>query len=159
MNAKCAICKENPAIGPCGVCRQNVCKVCEQEVPADAFSFREQVPLEFQQVHFCSPCFDAKLEPELLSYAATLEKARKVFVFHEGNAKPRSLIKMHNKGISVSRCLDHDETYLRLGFKAAEKGFNAVVHAHVERGSPRKFWQGKGIPAHINEKQQLRFED
>lgn len=156
---KCSICKENPALGTCGICKARVCKVCDQYVRADSFDFAEKTPLEFTQGHYCAPCYGEKLEPALANYAEILEKARKVFIFHADNPLPRSLIKKSNKGISVPQCLDKDETYLRLGFRAVEKGFNAVVEVKVERSTPRKFWSGQGTPAHVNEKQQSRYEN
>jgi hypothetical protein len=154
----CAVCRQNKAIANCGFCRVALCKTCEQYLAPESFAFQEKISDDFLQGHYCSPCYGEKVEPALIAYEAILTKARKIFIFFDTSPLPRSLIKKSNKGISIARCQDRDETFLRLGFKAAEKGFNAVVEVVVERTRLKNTWEGKGVPANINEAKQARFE-
>lgn len=154
----CSICRQNRAIAQCGGCRAAVCKTCEQYIAPETFSFREKVPDELLQGHYCAACYSTKIEPALEAYNQILERARKIFIFFDTSPLPRSLIKKSNKGIAIAKCKDRDETFLRMGFRAAEKGFNAVVEVVVERTRFKNTWEGKGVPANINEAKQARYE-
>lgn len=153
---RCANCRQDPVHSHCGICRRALCRKCEQYLETDAFSFREKVPAELTQGFYCAPCFHERLEPEMARYQEVLARARAVFIFSQ--ASPRTMLKKSNKGISVPQCKDRDETYLRLGFRAAEQGFNAVVETVVERTRQRNIWRGEGIPARIDTARQERFE-
>ena len=154
----CTHCRNAPATLNCGICNCALCKNCEEYVDPNSFSYREKVSTDLTQGHYCHACFESHLKPEIEKYQQTLEKAHAVYIFFESKPTPRTLLKKANKGISVNKCLDKDQTFLRLGFLAAEKGYNAVTNASVERTLPRKLWKGKGIPALIDAKKQERFE-
>lgn len=157
--ATCTICRTKPALSGCGLCSAKVCKVCAQYIATDFFDFREKVSPDLTHGYYCAPCFDQRIEPERVKHEADMEAAKAVFVFHEGKPPPRTLLKKSNKGINVSDCLDRDETYYRLGFRALERGFNAVTNATVSRMRQRNLWEGTGIPARIDAVKQQRFED
>jgi hypothetical protein len=84
--------------------------------------------------------------------------AKTVHIFFDTSPLPRSLIKKAREGISVPACKDRDETFMRLGFRALERGFNAVVEVEVDRKRARHIWEGCGIPANIDLAKQARFE-
>lgn len=116
--------------------------------------------LTFPPAFYCSPCMNTSVGPKEQEYNETLERAKKIYIFHSANPHPRSLVKLGKKPISATGSRDRDETYLRLGYQAAQQGFNAVVEVEVERvRRPRNIWTGKGMPAHIDAQKQLRFED
>ena len=61
--------------------------------------------------------------------------------------------------MKLSNCRDRDETILRMGFRAAEQGYNSVVEVVVERiAQKRNFWQGTGTPAHIDAAKHARWD-
>lgn len=155
----CTVCRANPVIAECGTCSQKVCKVCAQYTDPETFSFREKVTSDLTRGYYCAPCFDARVQPQLDAYATELEEAKGIFIFKLGNATPRTLIKKASTRISVSGIKDRDETYYRLGFRAKEKGFNAVVDTEVVRMTKRNMWEGRGVPALINADRQRHFED
>jgi hypothetical protein len=154
----CSICGQGKSIVRCGLCRKSLCKTCDQYVDPDAFALQEKKPDEWLRGHYCPSCMGETIEPALAAYEELLARARKVFIFFDTSPLPRSLIKKSNKGISINSCKDRDETFLRMGFRAAERGFNAVVEVVVERTRFKNTWEGKGVPAHINEAKQARFE-
>lgn len=153
----CSQCRQETAIAKCGVCSCPLCKECEQFLQIDSFAFRENVPDFLTQGHYCPSCYDEKISPELTSYEEVLERARTVYIFFDSQPKPRTLIKRSNKKISVFDCKDRDETFLRLGFRAAEQGFNAVIEVEVERTRVGHRWEGSGTPANVDAKRQENF--
>lgn len=154
----CTICRNEPKIALCGICESALCKKCERYLEVDYFSFKEKVPEDLTQGHYCNGCFVEKIEPEMAAYNVIMEKAKTTYIFFDTSPLPRSLIKKYNKSIAIQNCKDRDETFMRLGFRSAEKGFNAVVEVVVERTRHKRVWEGRGIPAHINPEKQKRYE-
>ena len=154
----CGLCRESQAPYSCGLCRRPLCKECEEYLEINSFSFQEKTPEEFTRGHYCPPCFEETLRPALDRYEAMMEQAKRVYIFFATSPLPFSLVKKANKGIKINACRDRDETFLRLGFRAVEQGYNGVVQVEVERGQPRNIWNGRGIPAHIDAAKQARNE-
>ena len=155
----CSFCHTEAAHGPCGHCRAPLCRTCAQNLEPETFSLDPQLQLDFPPTFYCAPCMNETVAPKEAQYNETLERAKKVYIFHLGNPHPRSLVKLGQRPLSTTGSRDRDETYLRLGYQAAQKGFNAVVEVEVARGRPRNIWTGTGMPAHIDAQKQARFED
>ena len=130
------------------------------------FSFLEAVPEELQHHHYCQTCHAQTVEPELEKYQAMLALAREVFFFFSTRKKTFLIDKKAREEIFVKDCVDRNETILRLGFKAAQLGFNAVVDAEVEWDKVRDhafqktLWKGRGTPAQVDaEKLHSQYND
>ena len=80
-----------------------------------------------------------------------------VFVFFITRKKEIPMIRKSKEKFTVPKCADRDETILRLGFFAAQNGYNAIVEVDVKSVKIRdgsyqtSVWSGSGIPADINE--------
>jgi hypothetical protein len=152
----CISCRRPKANLVCGNCEDPVCKDCAEFLEASTFSFRESVPEELTYNYYCSHCYDDVVKPELQAYQDTLTLAKDVFFFFSTQRKPFHLLKRAKHLIHVKECRDRDETILRLGFKAAELGFNAIVEAQVtskklrDEGREKSQWEGKGTPAQVD---------
>lgn len=155
----CKICLRPQAVHECGLCHVNLCKKCEHFVEPDSFAFMEKVHRDFTLGHYCPECFDERIQPQVEKYAELMERAKHIYIFFSTSKNPHTLIKKSNKPLRLSNCRDRDETILRLGFRAAEQGYNAVVEVEVERiQNQRNFWEGRGVPAHIDAAKHARWD-
>ena len=159
----CSVCRQPKATIRCGSCEDPLCKSCEHFLEPDSFSFLEPVPKELQLIHYCPACYEEKVEPARESYERTMAAAKEVNIFFLADRNVPQLLKKSQAAIHVKDCRDRDETILRLGFKAAELGFNSVVKVDVVAKQIRNLayqtsaWQGTGIPADIDEAKFSRF--
>lgn len=157
-NIFCCVCQKPKANLVCGICQSAVCKKCAQFTEEDSFSFLDKIPPHLTHGTYCGPCFDAKVAPELASYAETMEKAKDVAVFFKDQGKETRLIKRSNEVFRVKDCLDRDETLLRLAFFAAQKDFNSVIDVDLVSEKIRsgtyqtQRWSGTAVPANISDK-------
>jgi hypothetical protein len=123
---------------------------------ADAFAFREKVPAELGHTRYCGACHAAHVAPALDAYAETMERAREVFIFFKTQKHPPIALRKAAAPARVTGCPDRDETILRLAFRAAEGGFNAVLGTEVvseqvrNEGWQKSVWRGTGTPVEID---------
>ncbi len=164
----CYECRGPKANLRCGICEESLCKKCARFLDEQTFSFRTQLAPELSHTYYCSPCFDAQVEPELAAYDETMDRAKEAFFFFVTHKGGVPVEKRALKPVEVESCPDRDETILRLAFRAAENGFNAVMDAEVKAekvrtgggGYQKSRWMGKGIPALVDaERLNRRFED
>jgi hypothetical protein len=152
----CIVCQLPRAYAHCGNCKGALCKSCEHFLDPDSFSFLETVPEKLRQAHYCPTCFDAEITPVQEKYDATMALARDINVFFLADKNLPRLLKKANNPIQVHNCRDRDETILRLGFRAAELGFNSIVKVDLIATQIRNIthqtssWRGSGIPANID---------
>jgi len=92
-----------------------------------------------------------------VKYEETLEKAKSIYIFFTTQRKEIPLIRKSKEIYKIDACEDRDETILRLAYKAAAAGFNAVVNTEVLHEKKRNhayqktIWRGTGSPAMIDE--------
>jgi hypothetical protein len=130
-NETCATCLKPNANLTCDVCSEPVCKKCVQFLSEDSFSFLEQAPACLAHKTYCQHCFAENVAPALESYNHAMEAAKNILVFEKSQAKQvRSFSKKENL-IQVVDCPDHDEAILRLAFRAAKSGFDAIIETEV----------------------------
>ncbi len=128
----------------------------------DSFPFLEAVPEELQLVHYCPTCFEETMVPAQEKYEAMMALARKINIFFVTEKNLPRLLKKAHRPVQIQNCKDRDETVLRLGFKAAELGFNSLVKVDVSATQIRNLthqknsWHGVGIPADIDESRYFR---
>jgi len=150
----CSICRRPSKSNPdCGICHAHLCKKCAQVVSPDAFQFKSKPDAELSHGTFCSACFQSKVEGALAEYEELLGKAKEVHFFFVNHKGRLPVVEQAKKKISVESCRDRDETILRLGFLAAELGYDAVVQGDVAVKKVRMGayqtadWVGSGYPA------------
>lgn len=137
----------------CGLCSCRLCKDCAQFHDPDFFSFMGSPPEELCKNAYCAPCFEAKVAPAKAAHAEMLERAKKIYVFEKKHHIP--LIQRSKQQVSVRDCPDREEALLRLGFFAAEQGFNALVESKLVsekvfvNGYQSLNWSGSAYPAQI----------
>lgn len=161
---ECLSCRRPKADRACGLCSEPVCRGCAQFLEEGSFAYRAEVAQELKHSFYCQGCYSQTVEPELEQYQETLERARDVFFFFNTQKRP---VQLMNKGTSqavVSDCEDRDETILRMGFIAAEQGFNAIVDAEVNHEKVRNHgwhktrWSGRGWPAQVDAEKLSRHD-
>jgi hypothetical protein len=156
QTAICVSCRKPQAQHECALCFEPVCKSCEFFLEEGTFAFLQSVHEDLRHSYYCAACYDRTVEPALAAYREKIEEAKQVFFFFDSRKKPIQVLKRAREIIEVTHCLDRDETILRLGFMAAELGFNAIVDAEVkgekvrDHGFQKLNWRGKGWPAKVD---------
>ena len=126
------------------------------------FSFWSPIPKPLTYTHYCPSCFDENVAPKLAQYNAILEKAKQLYIFFDTQKRPHCLMHYSRKPVSVKNCTDRDETILRIGFLAAEQGYNAAVDVSIVSKKMRHHaweklsWQGDAVPAQVDERKLQR---
>ncbi len=152
----CISCRRPKATLSCEICQDFVCKECVQFLEASTFSFLRNLPEELSHTYYCSPCYDAEVDPQLQSYNEVMERARSLYFFFNTQRRPVPVLKKSKETARVDNCEDRDETILRLAFIAAENGFNAIVEAEItskkvrDEGYEKSSWSGIGTPAQVD---------
>ena len=157
--SSCKGCHKSKAPLTCTHCEGALCKACAQFTDELTFQFAEAPPAPGT---YCPPCFDEHVGPRMAEYEDVLARAKDVNVFFRTQGKESRFIRRVEKPITVEECDDKDETVLRLAFKAASAGFNALVDVDL---SSRKVihgkwqtskWKGTAVPAHVDPEQLKR---
>ena len=152
----CTACRKPKAALSCEICHDFICKNCAHYLENGTFSFLQEIPDELTHTYYCAPCFSTQVEPALESYHGVLERAKNVYFFFSSQKRSPPVIKRAREKIQVKECADRDETILRLGFFAAQQGFNGVIEADItcekirNEGYQKSRWQGTGIPANVD---------
>lgn len=156
MKSLCISCRSPNAALHCELCNETVCKNCIQVLDEDAFSFQAVTPPELRHIRYCAFCYDAHVAPALEKYTEVLERARGLYFFFTTQKKQYPLVRKARQKVVVEACNDRDETILRLGFLAAELGFNAIIEGEVtakkvrNEGYQKSVWHGVGTPAQVD---------
>ncbi len=154
--AECTSCGKPKAVLQCEVCQDDLCKKCDQILPADTFSFLPVIPEALSHLHYCGNCYDTLVAPELDSYQEAVNLARQSFVFFTSQRKEIPLIKRSREVLRVEDCDDRDETILRLAFLAAKNGHNAIIETEVAAQKIRmgayqtSRWSGTAVGAQVD---------
>ncbi len=152
----CTSCRRHQAELTCGVCQGPCCKSCVQFLDAATFSFLPEIPGPLGHTYYCGPCHEAEVEPSLLIYQETLERAKGLYFFFSTQRKRFPLIRRSKVKVAVKACEDRNETILRLAFLAAQQGYNSVIEAEVlcekvrNEGYQKSCWRGVGFPAQVD---------
>lgn len=152
----CSFCRLPRADLNCQVCTQSICRHCVQRLAEDAFTFLTTRPVELTHRDYCSRCYDEQVVPRLEQYNETLAKAKEVHYWPRTFRGNIPILKKGRTEIEVASGNDRDETLLRLGFLAAEQGFNALVHGEIKSKKIRNFgyqkmeWSGSARPVIID---------
>jgi len=86
-----------------------------------------------------------------------MAKAREVIIITKAYKGFLLVLKKSKTEVQVSDCPDRDETVLRLAFKAAEKGHNALIKTELvskkvfDHSYQKSVWSGHGLPVDIDE--------
>ena len=151
----CTICRKPKATLICGICTESICKGCTQFLEPEQFAFRKILPEALKFSTYCGTCYNLTIEPALAAYEATLEKARQVSLFYKDQARETRRMSRIETPIRVEKCLDKNETILRLAFIAVEKDFNTLVDVDlvstkVKKGNyQHSVWDGTAIPVRL----------
>lgn len=152
----CVSCQRPKAQLRCGLCEERVCKRCVQEQAGDAFSFLSPVPPALAHLSYCPACYDREVAPARDRYDETMELARGVYFFFTTQKRHIHLIRKAPQAVKVENCPDRDETILRLAFRAAQGGYNAIIEGEVtsekvrNEGWQTSRWRGRGVPALVD---------
>lgn len=132
IKPQCCVCQKPKATLVCGLCENPVCKYCAQYTDEKQFSFLPSIPEELNHTTYCGPCYDLKIEPEIVKYEATMTEARNnISVFYTTDSKETRVFKRKDKPVSVDNCIDREEVLLRLAFLAAHEKYNAIIDVDV----------------------------
>jgi hypothetical protein len=151
----CTTCGKTKSMLCCEVCAVSVCKNCAQFIDEDTFTFLDTKKPEMALTTFCNTCFDQHISPDLISYNETTEAAKNVSIYFNHQGKETRLMKRIDILFTVSNCADRDEVLMRLGFKAVQAGYNAVIDVNlvgtkVRLGSYQtSTYNATGIPTNL----------
>lgn len=152
----CSICRKPSADLDCSVCAEPVCKKCVQRTSDKTFEFLSEVPETLRRDRYCNACYDRDVAPALEEYQTTLELARQVHVIPKTYRVPLKIIKKANQPETIQGCADKDEVIMKLAYRAARAGYNALIQAEVTHAKVRNFgyqttaWSGTARPASID---------
>ena len=165
MKEICLSCRLPKATLHCALCHEAVCKGCVIFLDEGTFAFETEVPAELTHTHYCAPCFDSQVQPQLDRYHEQIEQAKKVYFFFSERKKVISVQRKGLARVKVESCEDRNETILRLAFRAVQQGFNAVVEAEVScekirnQGYQKSLWKGSGMPAQVDAEKLQRIDE
>ena len=154
MNCSCRSPKEP---NECDVCFEPVCKKCAVVPGPEAFKYQPTVDEALKKDRYCSRCFDAEVAPALAKYEEILERAKNVMFLTNAFKGHLPILKKSRTDVSVDKMSDRDELILRLGYLAAEAGFNALIYSEVvskkirNEAYQKSEWSGHGTPALLDE--------
>lgn len=161
----CISCRSPQTVTTCPLCKEPICKNCVQNLDEGAFALQSTRSAELSHREYCAFCWDQHVAPALERYDALLAQAREVYFFFNTQKKHYPLIRKAKRPVQVENCPDRDETILRLGFLAAEQGYNAIVGGEVKSkkirnaGYQTSAWFGTGTPALVNAEQLAKQQD
>ena len=156
VKATCPRCSAPRVSNACGICTTVVCKECIEFVDGVTFSYMSVVPDELKHTHYCMQCYNTTVAPALANYRSIMSRAKKVFIIDKPQRRPLPVTKQFKKAIQVKDCPDREETVLRLAFRAAELGYNAVLKTNViykkvrNAGYQKMIWEATGFPADLD---------
>ncbi len=154
--AVCISCRRPKATTDCQNCNEPLCRDCIQATEDSTFAFLTVTPKELSHRRYCTACYTNFVEPALESYNETLERARVAFVFFAKSNSRIPVLKRSKTSVRVAHCIDRDETILRLGFQAAQEGYNAITETVVEakkvrnEGYQTSSWSGTAVPVTVD---------
>src|SRR5262245_17910625 len=122
----CSTCNSSKSPLVCGLCQAELCKSCTEFIDEERFSFLPKVPEHLKHTSYCGPCFSEKVAPEILNYDETMERAKGILVFERTQGKETRLVRRQERPVQVADCKDHDETIMRLAFRAVQANYNAI---------------------------------
>lgn len=155
-NLLCSTCRGPKATFKCGICESLVCKVCVQFIDEHAVSFLSEVPPELSHSSYCGECYAEKVEPQMLAFRDTIEKAEQVTVFFKNQGKRTRLMRRAVKPFHVKNCTDKRETIMRLAFLAAKANFNTIIDVDVNfkkvytHSYQTSIWEGSAVPINLS---------
>lgn len=156
----CCSCRLPRAQQNCPVCQEPLCRSCAQRPEPEAFAFKAKVEPILTHPEYCPRCYDAHVVPALNAYLETLEKAKNVGFWPKTYRGHIPVLKKARIEVKVEASPDRDEVLLRLGFMAAEQGFNGLilgeiiarkVHKGNSRGYQTMEWSGHALPAQVDQ--------
>lgn len=128
----------------------------------------EKIPDELTKLQYCPRCHDEKVAPIAEHYAQTLERAKNVGFWAKAYRGNVPVLKKARYEVQVQGGTDRAEVLLKLGFRAAEQGFNGVINGEligkkVRREGDRKGyqsmeWSARGWPVMVDEDKISREE-
>ena len=155
MNCSCSSPKDP---SECDVCFEPVCKKCALKPAPDAFMYQPEVPEGLKKDRYCSRCFDSEVAPSLARYDEILERAKNVIFLTNAFKGHLPILKRAKTDVEIEGIMDRDELILRLGFLAAEAGYNSLIRSEVvskkirNEAYQKSEWSGHGTPALLDEK-------
>lgn len=124
--------------------------------PEEAFFYAPNPAPELLHPRYCFQCFDSVVRPALDEYEAKLAVAKEVFSVPKAYRGQLPLIDEAKEDIRVDDCKDPAEAVLKLGFLAADRGFNAIIRTRTLQKKLRNHayqtsrWSAEARPANLN---------
>lgn len=162
--AVCCFCHLPRAELGCDSCSEPVCRSCVHRLHEDTFLMLAQVPKELSHTDYCPNCHDNNVAPALEKYNEVLEKAKGVHFWPKTYRGHIPILKKGRVEIVVAEGRDRNEVLLKLGFLAAEQGFNGLTRGELfskkvrNHGYQKMVWSGKGFPVTVDEGKLERAE-
>lgn len=104
------------------------------------------------------------MAPAAAAYSETLERAKNVGYWPRTYKGHVPIIKKGLEILRVEGCRDRDDALMRLGFMAAERGFNGLIQGELsskkerDHGYQKMLWSGHALPAKIDDEKLERAE-
>ena len=121
-------------------------------------------PETLQHVNYCPRCHDEVVAPALAKYNETLARAKNVNYWPRAYRGHIPILKKAREEISVASGRDRDDILLKMGFIAAEMGFNGLVRGELvsrkvrDEGYQKMEWSGRATPCNVDEEKLERNE-
>ena len=160
----CCNCRSPRVQTHCELCQGALCKKCVQSPPKGAFAYWEECPEDLRFLNYCPSCYQEKVETAATQYEETLTRAKAAYVFFNSQKKAIPVLKKAKTKISIENQEDRDDTILKLAYRAAQDGYNALVECEVVSAKKRNegflhsVWSGSAYAASVDEeKMETRF--
>lgn len=165
--SECMVCRKPNATLNCGICETDLCKNCIEKAPDEAFAMLTVKPEILNHTGYCPNCFDDEISPKIEEYAALLERARNVGIWTKAYKGNVPVVKKARDPIAVEGAEDKDDLFMKIGFAAAEQGFNGLIRVEVnykklqfDKGQKyqKMVWSATGHPVLVDEAKLAREE-
>lgn len=156
-NETCCFCRQPRADAGCEVCSEPVCRSCVQHLSEETFAMLSTKPEILSHDKYCPRCFDEHVEPARVRYEEVLERAKEVHFWPRTYRGNIPVLKKGRVELSVPSGRGRDEVLLKLGFLAAEQGFNGLVQGELvskkvrDHGYQKMEWSARGMPVTVDE--------
>ena len=152
----CSFCRQPRAIEVCEVCNEFTCSKCMIRHNPESLEALTSIPIELEAVDCCPRCYDAKVQPALDAYNEVLERAKAVGYWSKAYRGHVPVLEKGRIEVAVQDGKDREDVIYKLGYLAAEQGFNGLINGVVDSKKVRDHayskmvWSGKALPCRVD---------
>ena len=160
---QCSFCSSYKNTMDCSHCQDVCCKACLTFVETDQdFQFDSELSNKHKNQSYCPTCSAQVLATDLNLYEDTLQRAKEILVFDISQSKETRLLSRKEKPIKIFNEQDRQVITLKMAYKAAQLGFNAIIDCDIKAKKIRDgsyqttAYDGSCIPTQVSDNKLIK---